>query len=63
MLFENNRLTPLDIYTMDHPKFIVSCQKEESISTKRAVILLPAHPASFAHKFLFQQVQASPGMQ
>ena len=27
------------------------------------VILLPAHPASFAHKFLFQRVQASPGMQ
>ena len=22
----------------------------------RAVILLPAHPASFAHKFLFQRV-------
>ena len=28
-----------------------------------AVILLPAHPASFAHKFLFQRVLASPGMQ
>ena len=28
-----------------------------------AVILLPAHPASFAHKFLFQRVPASPGMQ
>ena len=27
------------------------------------VILLPAHPASFAHKFLFQRVLASPGMQ
>ena len=27
------------------------------------VILLPAHPASFAHKFLFQRVPASPGMQ
>ena len=26
------------------------------------VILLPAHPASFAHKFLFQRVPASPGM-
>ena len=23
---------------------------------KQAVILLPAHPASFAHKFLFQRV-------
>ena len=30
---------------------------------KIAVILLPAHPASFAHKCLFQQVPASPGMQ
>ena len=29
----------------------------------KAVILLPAHPASFAHKFLFQRVPASPGMQ
>ena len=28
-----------------------------------AGILLPAHPASFAHKFLFEQVPASPGMQ
>ena len=28
-----------------------------------SVILLPAHPASFAHKFLFQRVPASPGMQ
>ena len=25
------------------------------------VILLPAHPASFVHKFLFQGVPASPG--
>ena len=28
-----------------------------------SVILLPEHPASFAHKFLFQRVPASPGMQ
>ena len=28
-----------------------------------AVILLPAHPASFAHKFLFHRVPASPRMQ
>ena len=27
------------------------------------VILLPAHPASFVHKFLFQRVPASPEMQ
>ena len=27
------------------------------------VILLPAHPASFEHKFLFQRVPTSPGMQ
>ena len=27
------------------------------------VILLSAHPASFAHKFLFQRVPESPGMQ
>ena len=27
------------------------------------MILLPAHPASFAHTFLFQRVPASPGMQ
>ena len=26
------------------------------------VILLPAHPASFVHKFLFQRVPSSPGM-
>ena len=31
--------------------------------TVSSVILLPAHPASFAHKFLFQRVPASPGMQ
>ena len=30
---------------------------------QKPVILLPAHPASFAHKFLFQRVPASPGMQ
>ena len=29
----------------------------------KPVILLPAHPASFAYKFLFQRVPASPGMQ
>ena len=34
----------------------------KSLSTC-TVILLPAHPASFAHKFLFQRVPASPGMQ
>ena len=28
-------LTPLDICTMDYPKFIVSDQKEESISIQR----------------------------
>ena len=28
-------LTPLDICTMDYPKFIVSYQKEESISIQR----------------------------
>ena len=28
-----------------------------------AMILLPAHPASFAHKFLCQRVLESPGMQ
>ena len=27
----------------------------------KSVILLPAHPASFAHKFLFQRVPAIPG--
>ena len=32
-------------------------------ATQHPVILLPAHPASFAHKFLFQRVPASPGMQ
>ena len=31
--------------------------------TTLSVILLPAHPASFAHKFLFQRVPASPRMQ
>ena len=30
---------------------------------KNAVILLPVHPASFAHKFFFQRVPASPVMQ
>ena len=43
--------------------------KDDLILANRAdpddipVILLPAHPASFAHKFLFQRVPASPGMQ
>ena len=34
-----------------------------NITWSHTVILLPAHPASFAHKFLFQRVPASPGMQ
>ena len=34
-----------------------------SVFVMFTVILLPAHPASFAHKFLFQGVPASPGMQ
>ena len=29
----------------------------------KPVILLDAHPASFANKFLFQRVPVSPGMQ
>ena len=33
--FENYNLTPLDKCSMDHPKFIVSNQKEESISIER----------------------------
>ena len=36
---------------------------KENFKNVIAVILLPAHPASFAHKFLFQRVPASPGMQ
>ena len=35
----------------------------DKVSCHHAVILLPAHPASFAHKFLCQRVPASPGMQ
>ena len=35
----------------------------EAGTSNQSVILLPAHPASFAHKFLFQRVPASPGMQ
>ena len=31
IFFGNYNLWPLDIYTVDHPKFIVSNQKEESI--------------------------------
>ena len=37
--------------------------KERKKPNPSAVILLPAHPASFGHKFLFQRVLASPGMQ
>ena len=37
--------------------------KAMSTWTDDSVILLPVHPASFAHKFLFQRVLASPGMQ
>ena len=37
IFFENNDLTPLDIYTMDYLKFIVSNQKEESISIQRVI--------------------------
>ena len=37
--------------------------KESNQTNRPSVILLPAHPASFAHKFLFQRVPASPGMQ
>ena len=39
------------------------CFYHINIISDIAVILLPAHPASFAHKFLFQRVPASPGMQ
>ena len=35
----------------------------DSVRMMLPVILLPAHPASFAHKFLFQRVPASPRMQ
>ena len=35
----------------------------ESANFVLSVILLPAHPASFAHKFLFQRVPGGPGMQ
>ena len=35
----------------------------EKYLNSEAVILLPVHPASFAHKFLFQRVPASPRMQ
>ena len=36
----------------------------ENLSTGiQSLILLPAHPASFAHKFLFQRVPVSPRMQ
>ena len=34
------------------PKIVCNDQ----LNRARAVILLPAHPASFAHKFLFQRV-------
>ena len=37
--------------------------KLEGVKEGPTVILLPAHPASFAHKFLSQRVLASPGMQ
>ena len=34
-------------------KFLVP---QSSVNAQMSVILLPAHPASFAHKFLFQRV-------
>ena len=37
--------------------------KDKIQDSTLSVILLPAHPASFVHKFLFQRVRASPGMQ
>ena len=49
-IFSNRDLTRSTLITL---KLSLPC----------AVILLPAHPASFAHKFLFQRVLASPGMQ
>ena len=41
----------------------ISASLTAGLTTSVAVILLPAHPASFAHKFLFPRVLASPGMQ
>ena len=38
-----------------HPRKIASALTAH-IHYEGAVILLPAHPASFAHKFLFQRV-------
>ena len=38
-------------------------QAEPQFLQTLPVILKPAHPASFAHKFLFQRVPASHGMQ
>ena len=35
--------------------------KQTVYKEENPVILLPAHPASFAHKFLFQRVSESPG--
>ena len=34
----------------------VDLGRKATKQTKLAVILLPAHPASFAHKFLFKRV-------
>ena len=60
----------------ERPKFDCMMSTEKSLNHLKSkdeflianvstysVILLPAHPASFVHKFLFQRVPASPGMQ
>ena len=46
-----------------HDKLAENYYARYNLQFQSAVILLPAHPASFAHKFLFQRVPVSPGMQ
>ena len=48
---------------MPHAQKMQDAKVTKSLTTTTSVILLPAHPASFVHKFLFQRVPVSPGMQ
>ena len=51
------------IYTMDHPKFIMPNQKEESITTKRVFIsgyeLSPHAAANFTRRHLAEHLRSN----
>ena len=53
LIYQNLTISEISFINID---IWVSNCLDPDITGPQAVILLPAHPASFAHKFLFQRV-------